>query len=166
MGLWKRIGKTAGHVRDILTPRGAAGMIAIEGIESPAALVRAIDAAMPRGATLWVDYPGDAAVELFLTERTRRAPEATGKTFRLTIRGDNLPMLARLVDGAPPRALGIHIGVDHDRRRLLSAFDLDSAPMEVAVSPRLSAEALRIFKAVALAESERDWGRKAPERHA
>ena len=104
MGLWERIGKSAGHLRDLLTPRGASGMISIEGIESPAALVRAIDAAMPRGATLWVDYPGDEAVELFLSERTRRAPDATGKSFRLTIRGDNLPMLARLVDGAPPRA--------------------------------------------------------------
>ena len=160
MGLWKRIGKTAGHVRDLLTPRGSPGMITIEGIASTASLVRAIDAAMPRGATLWVDYPGDAAVELFLAERTRRAPDATGKSFRLTIRGDNLPMLARLVDGAPPRALGIHVGVDHDRRRLLSAFDLDNAPIEVGVSPRLSEESLRIFRAVALAESDRDWGRR------
>jgi hypothetical protein len=160
MGLWKRIGKTAGHVRDLLTPQGAGSMIVIEGIPGPAALVRGIDSAMPRGATLWIDHPGDEAVELFLAERTRRAPDATGKSFRLTIRGDNLPMLARLVDGAPPRALGIHAGVDHDRRRLLSAFDLDAAPIEVSLSPRLSDEALRIFKAVALAESDRDWGRR------
>src|SRR6478672_857243 len=103
MGLWKKIGQTAHHVRDLLGPRGAGGMISIDGIESPASLVRGIDAAMPRGATLWIDFPGDEAVELFLVERTRRAPETTGKSFRLTIRGDNLPMLARLVDGAPPR---------------------------------------------------------------
>jgi hypothetical protein len=73
----------------------------------------------------------------------------------LTIRGDNLPMLARLVEGLPPRALGIHVGVDHDRRRLVSAFDLDAAPIEVGLSPRLGAEALRIFRAVG------EEGRKA-----
>ena len=149
MGLWQKIGQTVNHVRDRLSPRGTGGMISIDGIESPASLVRGIDAAMPRGATLWIDFPGDEAVELFLVERTRRPPEATGKSFRLTIRGDNLPMLARLVDGAPPRALGIHVGVDHDRRRLLSAFDLDSGPIEVGVSPRLTSEQLRIFRLVA-----------------
>src|SRR5690348_8420847 len=106
MGLWKKIGRGARRVRDLLGP-GGSSHITIEGIESASALVRAIDAAMPRGATLWIDYPGDDAVELFLTERTGRSPEASGRSYRLTIRGDNLPMLARLVEEAPPSALGI-----------------------------------------------------------
>lgn len=163
MRFWRKVVRTAGHVRDLLTPGGESGLIALE-IDSPSALVRAIDAAMPRGATLWIDFPGDDAVELFLAERTRRGtPEGgkadradeAGRSYRLTIRGDNLPMLARLVEGLPPRALGIHVGVDHDRRRLVSAFDFDAAPIEVGLSPRLGAEALRIFRAVG------EEGRKA-----
>ena len=148
MGLWKKIGHGARRVRDLLGP-GGSGLITVEGIESASALVRAMDAAMPRGAILWIDYPGDEAVELFLTERTGRAAEASSRSFRLTIRGDNLPMLARLVEDAPPSALGIHLGVDHDRRRLLAAFDLDAGPAEVSVSPRLPAESLRIFREIA-----------------
>ena len=149
MGLWKKIGRGARRMRDLLGPGGGSSLITIEGIESASALVRAIDAAMPRGATLWIDYPGDDAVELFLGERTRRSPDASSRSYRLTIRGDNLPMLARLVEEAPPSALGIHLGVDHDRRRLLAAFDLDSGPAEVSVSPRLPAESLRIFREIA-----------------
>ncbi len=169
MRFWRKFARTAGHVRDLLTPGGESGLIALE-IDSPAALVRAIDAAMPRGATLWIDFPGDDAVELFLAERTRRAERApdkaegadvAGRSYRLTIRGDNLPMLARLVDGLPPRALGIHVGVDHDRRRLLSAFDLDAEPIEVGLSPRLSAEALRIFRTVGT-EGRKDGGTEGP----
>ena len=148
MGLWKKIGRGASRVCDLLGP-GGSGLITVEGIESASALVRAMDAAMPRGAILWIDYPGDEAVELFLTERTGRAAEASSRSFRLTIRGDNLPMLARLVEDAPPSALGIHLGVDHDRRRLLAAFDLDAGPAEVSVSPRLPAESLRIFREIA-----------------
>ena len=149
MGIWKTIGRSAGRFRNLVRPSADAGLVSIEGIESASALVRAIDASMPRGATLWIDFPGDEAVELFLTERTRRQPEASGKSFRLTIRGDNLPMLARLVEGAPPGALGLHLGVDHNRLRLLAAFDLDIGPVEVGVSPRVAPDALRIFRNLA-----------------
>ena len=153
MSLWQTLGRGATRFRALLSTPHAPDLVEVEGIRSAAALVRAIDAAMPRGAILWIDFPGDEAVELFLGERTGRGFERSGKSFRLPIRGDNLAMLARLVEGAPLRALGIHLGVDHERRRLLAAYDLDSAPVEVNVSPRLPAESQRIFRLIATGQA-------------
>ncbi len=149
MGVWKSLSERAGKVRDLLRPGTGGGLVEVEGIRSASALIRAIDSAMPRGAILWIDYPGDEAVELYLAERTGRTLDRAEKAFRLPIRGDNLPMLARLVEGAPLRTLGIHIGVDHERRRLLAAYDLDSNTAEVGVSPKLGAESQRVFRLIA-----------------
>lgn len=156
MKLWRSLARGSDRLRDALRPSEGV-MVEVEGVTSAAALVRGIDASMPRGATLWIDYPADEAVELFLAERTGQSLKPNGKSsYRLLIRGDNLPMLARLVEGAPPRALGIHLGVDHDRRRLLVAFDLDSSNVSVAVSPKLPAESRRMF--LAIAAGRRDDG--------
>jgi hypothetical protein len=146
MKLWHSLSRGSDKLRGLLSPSEGA-MIEVENITSAAALVRAIDASMPRGATLWIDFPSDEAVELFLAERTGQSLKPGGKSsYRLTIRGDNLPMLARLVEGASPRALGIHLGVDHDRRRLLAGYDLDSAHVNVGLSPKLAPEAMRVFR--------------------
>ncbi len=122
--------------------------VEVGGIHSTAALIRAIDAVMPRGAILWVDYPADEAVELFLVERaggtgSRRA------SYRLPIADDNLERLARLVDGTAPGALGIHLGVQHEREQLLLGYDLDEREPEVSISVTLDRNAMAKFRAIA-----------------
>ena len=124
--------------------------VEVGGIRSTAALVRAIDAIMPRNAILWIDYPADEAVELFLVERaggtgSRRA------SYRLPIVGDNLERLARLVEGTRPGGLGIHLGVEQAREQLLLAYDLDDPEPEVSLSVMLDREAMARFRAIATA---------------
>ena len=126
--------------------------VEVGGIRSTAALVRAIDAVMPRNAILWIDYPADEAVELFLVERaggtgSRRA------SYRLPIADDNLERLARLVDGAKAGGLGIHLGVEQAREQLLLAYDLDEAEPEVSLSVTFDREAQARFRAIATART-------------
>ena len=128
--------------------------VEVGGIRSTAALLRAIDAVMPRQAILWIDYPADEAVELFLVERaggtgSRRA------SYRLAIVDDNLERLARLVDGAGPGALGIHLGVQQEREQLLLAYDLDEPEPEVSISVTLDRESMERFRSIATGRATR-----------
>ena len=72
MKLWGALGRGGRRLRKMIQPGGGRGFVEIEGLGSAAALLRAMDAAMPHGAELWVDFPGDEAVELFLAERSGR----------------------------------------------------------------------------------------------
>ncbi|MBA2627329.1 MAG: hypothetical protein H0U85_04900 [Gemmatimonadales bacterium] len=155
MGLWSRLGKGAARVRQAIRPRVDDAFVAVEGVESAGALIRAIDAAMPRGASLWIDFPGDEAVELFLAERTGRTVKRAGASYLLPIAGDNLKMLARLVDGGKPAKIGMHMGVEHERRKLLTAYDLDSGVTEVGLSGRLPDSSRRTFIRIATGEAPR-----------
>ncbi len=148
MSVWSALGRGASRVRSAIRPTADA-LISIEGITSAGALVRAIDATMPRGATLWIDHPADDAVELFLQERSGKTPRVKSKSYQLPIRGTNLAMLARLVDDAPPSRIGMHLGVDHEKRRMLIAYDLDTGAADVGLSSHLPESVRRTFAEIA-----------------
>ncbi len=150
MKLWRVLGRRARRLRELIQPAGSHGTIEVEDVVSAAALVRAIDEAMPYGSELWVDFPGDEAVELFLAERTGRSLSRSSRSsYLLPITGDNLDMLARLVEGQPAQQLGVHLGVDLDGRRLLAAYDLDSGSIGVSLARELAPDAVRRFTLIA-----------------
>jgi hypothetical protein len=114
----------ADHMRGLDLPVGE--WIELRGVTDTAALVRAIDAAMPRGATLNVMYPVDDNVEAFLRSHGGERSRPAARDYHIPIDGSTVAEFAAAVARCRPDEVCAHIFVYYEDHSLLEAMDRDA----------------------------------------
>ena len=120
--------------------------VELRGVTDTAALVRAIDATMPRGATLNVMYPVDDNVEAFLRSRGDARSRPAARDFHLPIEGDIVADFAAVVARCRPDEVCAHLFVYHDDRSVLEAMDRDADGALVRLDATLPASTVVRFR--------------------
>lgn len=132
--------------------------IDVGSVPDTAALIRAIDAAMPRTAILQLIDPHHPAVLAFLAKCSIARRRSTGEYF-VSLEDGSAAELARLAARCPPDEVCAHLFVQDGEHTLLEAFRRDRGEDVVWVDPRLPRSTLRRFLDVATAAN-----REAPQR--
>lgn len=131
--------------------------VEICGVHDTVMLLRAIDAAMPRGAVLEVIGARHDALVAFLADYpglVQRNPS----DFRLSVQAGALTDLARVAGECPADEICTHLFVYDGDRILLEAFDRDRGEDVVWLSCRMPKAALRRFvDALEQGSSPRAW---------
>lgn len=118
--------------------------VEISGVRDTVMLLRAIDAAMPRGAVLEVIGPRNEALVEFLAAYpalVRRNPSE----FHLSVQAGAIADLAHVAGDCPADEVCTHLFVYDGDRTLLEAFDRDRGEDVVWLSRRMPKAALRRF---------------------
>ena len=123
--------------------------IDVGSVPDTAALIRAIDLAMPRTAILQVVDPHHPAVLAFLAKCSIARRRSTGEYF-VSLEDGSAAELARLAERCPPDEVCAHLFVQDGEDTLLEAFGRDRGEDVVWVDRRLARSALRRFLEVAL----------------
>jgi hypothetical protein len=127
--------------------------IDVGSIPDTAALIRAIDAAMPRTAILQLIDPHHPAVLAFLAKHSIARRRSTGEYF-VSLEDGATTELARLAARCPPDEVCAHLFVQDGEHTLLEAFGRDRGEDVVWVDRRLPRSTLRRFLEVALDAGE------------
>ena len=120
--------------------------IELRGVADTTALVRAIDAVMPRGATLNVMYPVDDNVEAFLRAHGGARSRPAARDYHLPIEGTTIADFAGVVARCRPDEVCAHIFVYQDDRSLLEAMDRDAEGSLVRLDSSLAPSAVARFR--------------------
>ena len=123
--------------------------IDVGSVPDTAALIRAIDAAMPRTAVLQVIDPHHPAVLSFLATCSIACRRRTGEYF-VSIEDGSTAELARLAARCAPDEVCAHLFVQDGEHTLLEAFGRDRGEDVVWVNRHLPGSTLRRFVDVAL----------------
>ena len=134
----------ADQMRGLYLPTGE--WIELRGVTDTTALVRAIDAAMPRGATLNVMYPVDDGVEAFLRARGGERSRPAARDYHLPIEGETLAEFAALAARCRPDEVCAHLFVYQDDRSLLEAMDRDAEGSLVRLDAALPPSTIARFR--------------------
>src|SRR5918911_1230610 len=139
-----RIRGMADHMRGLDLPVGE--WIELRGVTDTAALVRAIDAAMPRGSTLNVMYPVDDNVEAFLRAHGGARSRPAARDYYLTVNGSTVADFATVAGRCRPDEVCAHLFVYQDDRSVLEALDRDADGSLVRLSSTLSSATVARFR--------------------
>src|SRR5919199_1803091 len=120
--------------------------IELRGVADTTALVRAIDAVMPRGSTLNVMYPVDDNVEAFLRAHGGARSRPAARDYYLPIDGSTVADFATVAGRCRPDEVCAHLFVYQDDHSLLEALDRDADGSLVRLSSTLSSVVVARFR--------------------
>jgi hypothetical protein len=118
--------------------------IAIDGATDTAALLHAIDAAMPRTAILELIGPRNELIISFLA-RSAIATRHSTEAFFVSVADGAVAALARVAADCPGNEICSHLLVHDGTETLLEAFGRDRGENVVWLNPRGPEAVLRLF---------------------
>ena len=121
--------------------------IAIDEVADTAALLHAIAATMPPGATLTIRSPRAAAVEALVRAHAAHPCAPDTRDFHLTLAEPAASELARLSARLAPHEVCAHIIVSDGARSYLEAFRRDAGERVIWLDRTLPAATLDAFRA-------------------
>lgn len=111
--------------------------IAVDGVGDTGALLRIIEESMPRDALLNIVKPRSAEVEGFLQQHRTGASNPDEGDYYLSLNGQTIDHLARLVTAIAPEPAFGTVLVTRDGRNLLEAYRRDAGEDVVWLSASL-----------------------------